>query len=124
MDITDAHLSTNKISLRFAPAARAARMWRRVPSGFRFAREAFKPTLTNSTNFVGKIPSVQGFVVIFTQCSAHAGSHSRSLLSAAAQGLADSSLANTFVRLPSLTMLFFSLFATFCQIAGFLEELD
>jgi hypothetical protein len=36
----------------------------------------------------GKTPSVQGFVVIFTACSAHAGSHSRSLLSATAHGLA------------------------------------
>jgi hypothetical protein len=45
-------------------------MWRRVPSGFRFVREAFKPTLTNSMNLMGKIPSVHGFVVIFTVCSA------------------------------------------------------
>src|SRR5262249_3495859 len=115
MDITDAHLRTNKISLRLAPAARAARMWRRVPSGFRFVREAFKPTLTNSTNLAGNTASVQGFVVIFTQCSAQAGSHSRSLFSAAVQGLADYSLAKTFVRLLLLTMLFFLVHPSFAK---------
>src|SRR5579859_7337034 len=62
-------------------------MWRRVPSGFRLVRPAFNPTDTNSTNFLGKTPSVQGFVVIFNASSAHLGSHSRSLPSAATQGL-------------------------------------
>jgi hypothetical protein len=47
-------------------------------------------------NFVGKTPSVQGFVVIFTACSAQVGSHSRSLLSAAAHGLAAWSLPEGF----------------------------
>ncbi len=56
-------------------------MWRRVPSGFRFVREAFKPTLTNSMNLMGNIPSICGFVVIFRVCSAQAGSHSLSWLS-------------------------------------------
>ena len=45
-------------------------MWRRVPSGFRFVREAFNPTSTSSMSLTGKTPSVQGFVVIFTACFA------------------------------------------------------
>src|SRR6516164_1641925 len=96
MDITDAHLRTNKISWRLAPAASAARMWRRVPSGFRFVRPAFNPTLANSINLMGKIPSIQGFVVIFTHSSAQDGSHSRNRLNAVAQGLAGCSPAKTF----------------------------
>src|SRR5215470_2508210 len=120
MDITDAHLRTNKISLRLAPAARAALMWRRVPSGFRFVREAFKATLTNSTNLRGKIPSVQGFVVIFTQSSAQAGSHSRSLFSAAAQGLADCSLIKAFARPLSLAIIALSFFTYLLPNRGLL----
>src|SRR5215470_17932327 len=96
MDITDAHLRTNRISWQLAPAAIAARMWRRVPSGFTFVREAFKPTQSNSMNFVGKIPSVHGFVVIFKACSAQAGSHSRNLFSATAHGLAGWPLPEAF----------------------------
>src|SRR6516225_1245111 len=96
MDITDAHFRANRISWRFAPAAMAARIWRRVPSGLRFVCAAFKATLTNSMNLVGKAPSVQGFVVILTACSAQRGSHSRSLLSAAAHGAAACSLLGVF----------------------------
>src|SRR5262245_34364848 len=87
MDMTEAHLRTNKISWRLAPAVMAARIWRRVPSGFKLAREAFNPMSTNSTNLFGKAPSDTGFDVIFTACPAQAASHSRSLFSAAAQGL-------------------------------------
>src|SRR5260221_1344070 len=96
MDITDAQFRTNKISLQLAPSARAARMWRRVPSGFRLVREAFKPTLINSMNLTGKIPSIQGLVVIFTECSAQVGSHSLSWFRAAAQGLTGCSLFEAF----------------------------
>jgi len=95
MDMTEAHLRTNKISWRFAPAAMAARIWRRVPSGFRLVREAVKPISTNSMNLVGKIPSADGFV-IFTACPAQTGSHSRSLFSAATQELAVWSLPGVF----------------------------
>src|SRR5258707_9959564 len=87
MDITDAHFRTNKISLQLAPSARAARMWRRVPSGVRLGREAFKPTLINSMNLTGKNPSIQGLVVIFTEGSSQVGSPSFCWFSAAAQGL-------------------------------------
>src|SRR5215469_12287025 len=93
MDITEAHLRTNKISWRRAPAAMAARIWRRVPSGFRLVREAFNPMSTNSMNLVGKTPSAKGFVVIFTACPAQTGSHSRSLFTAATQGLVAWSVA-------------------------------
>src|SRR5262249_48047 len=115
MDITDAHLRTNKISLRLAPAARAARMWRRGPPRFRFVRGAFKTTLTNLANLAGKTSALQRIVVNFHQSSAQAGSHSRSLFSAAVQGLADCSLAKTFVRLLLLTMLFFLVHPSFAK---------
>src|SRR5215475_15066943 len=94
-------------------------MWRRVPSGFRIVRPAFNPTLTNSINLIDKTPSVHGFVTIFTQRSAQAGSHSRSLSSAAAQGLAACSLAKAFAA-----MLCFSFFAVFAKSRTCLEELD
>src|SRR5260370_12929169 len=71
-------------------------MWGGAPSGLKFVCAAFRPTLTNSMNLVGKTPSFQGLVVIFTACSAQAGSHSRSLLSAAAHGLAAWSLPGAF----------------------------
>src|SRR5215469_2959735 len=96
MDMIDAVFRTNRISCLLAPAARAARMWRRVSVGLRFVCEAFKPTDTNSMNFVDRQLSVHGSVVIFTACSAQAGSHSRSLLSAAAHGFSTSPLPEVF----------------------------
>src|SRR5262249_4276980 len=99
-------LRTNRTSWRVAPAARAARMWRRVPSGFRPVRVAFNPTDTNSTNFLGKIPLVDGSVVIFTASSAQVGSHSRSLLSAATQELADRSAGEAFAISSPVAILF------------------
>ena len=42
IDMTDPHLRTKRISSRVAPASSAARMWRRVPSGFRLVQAAFK----------------------------------------------------------------------------------
>src|SRR5215469_5957629 len=104
MDMTDAHLRTNKIS------------WRRVPSGFRFVRPAFNPTLANSINLMCKIPSFQGFVVIFTHSSAQDGSHSRNRLNAVAQGLAGCSPAKTFAAIV------FSFFTLFCQVCRLLLE--
>src|SRR6516225_6861223 len=116
MDIPDAHFRTNKISCRFAPAAMAALIWRRVPSGLRFVCAAFKPTLTNSVNLVGKAPSVQGFVVILTACSAQRGSHSRSLLKAAAHGLAAWSLLRVFAVSSPVAIFFPSFSRAFCQL--------
>jgi len=72
------------ISSTVLPALNALLMRRR---GFRFVLEAFKPTLTSSMNLMGKIPSIHGFVVIFTVGSAQAGSHSLSWFRAAAQRL-------------------------------------
>src|SRR5216683_1929045 len=86
MDKTEAHLRTNKISSRIAPASSAARMWRRVPSALRFVQAAFKPTLTNSTNLRGRTLRVHGLVLILKQSSAHFGSHSRSVSKAESQG--------------------------------------
>src|ERR1700739_5009402 len=109
MDITDAHLRTNKISSRFAPAAIAARIWRRAPSGLRCAPAAFKPTQTSSINLTGKTSLVQGFVVIFTHSSAQAGSHSRSLFKAASQGLIECPLTESSVVSLLVTIFFFFL---------------
>src|SRR6266481_9849089 len=120
MDITDAHFRTKRISCLFAPAAMAARMCRRVPSGLRFVCAAFKPTLTSSMNLVGKTPSVQGFVVIFTACSAQAGSHSRSLLSAAAHGLAAWSLPGAFAVSSPVAIFFPPFSRVLCQSGIFL----
>src|SRR5262245_49071446 len=86
MDITEAHLSTKRISSRVAPAASAARMWRRVPSGLRLVQAAFNPMLTSSMNLRGRTPVTQGFVVIFTHVSAHCGSHWRSVFNARSHG--------------------------------------
>jgi hypothetical protein len=63
---------------------------------------------------MGKIPSVQGFVVIFTHSSAQDGSHSRNRLNAVAQGLAGCSLAKTFAAI-----WFFSFFTVFAKFADF-----
>src|SRR4029077_18270450 len=106
MDITDAHLRTNKTSSRVAPAAIADRIWRRIPSGLRCAPTAFKPTQTSSMNLRGKTPLVQGLVVIFTHCSAQAGSHSRSLFSAASQGLIERPFTESST-VPLLVTIFF-----------------
>ena len=84
--MTEAHLSTKRISSRVAPALSAARMWRRVPSGLRLVHAALRPTATNSMNLRGSTPSVHGFVVIVAQVAAHAGSHSLSLANAGSQG--------------------------------------
>src|SRR5215471_13047951 len=86
IDITEAHLSTKSISSRVAPAASAARMWRRVPSGLRLVQAAFNPTLTSSMNLRDSTPLVHGFVVIVTQVSAQAGSHCRSCSRAGSHG--------------------------------------
>src|SRR4029077_14619208 len=107
MDIIDAHFRTNKISSRFAQAAIAARIWRRTPSGLRCGPAAFKPTQTSSINLMGKRPLVQGSVVIFTHCSAQAGSHSRSLFTAASHGLMECSLPGAW-DVPLLVTIFFS----------------
>src|SRR4029453_11486880 len=64
----------------------AARIWRRVPSGLRVVHAAFNPTLTSSMNLRDSTPLVHGFVVIVTQVSDQAGSHSRRRASAGAQG--------------------------------------
>src|SRR5260370_14473129 len=106
MDITAATFKTNRISSRLAPASIAARMWRRGPTGLRFVLGEFKLILTSSINFADKTPSVQGFVVIFTHCSAQAGSHSRSLPSAASQGLVACSVTEAFAVPPSLAIFF------------------
>ena len=67
--ISEAPLRTKRISSRVAPASRAARMWRRVPSGLRLVQAAFSPTPTSSMNLRGRTPLVQGFVVIFGRTS-------------------------------------------------------
>src|SRR5271167_1336304 len=61
-------------------------MCRLVPSGFRLVQATFIATPINSTNFLGRTPSVQGLVVILRQVSAHSGSHSRSCAKAESQG--------------------------------------
>src|SRR5271156_1061453 len=86
MDKTDPHLRANKISSRVAPASSAARMWWRVPSGFRLVQAAFKLTLTNSINLRGRTESFHGLVLILKQSWAHFGSHSRSVSKAESQG--------------------------------------
>src|SRR5215813_8581743 len=111
MDMTEAHLRTNKISWRLAPAAMAARIWRRVPSGFRLAREAFNPTSTNSMNLEGSGPSDGEFVVSFTACSAQTVSHSRSLFNAFTQGLTD--WLNVSLPVSSAIAILFPLFLAF-----------
>src|SRR5713101_1305633 len=106
MDKTEAHLRTNKISSRIAPASSAARMWRRVPSGLRFVQAAFKPTLTNSINLRGRTPLVHGLVLILKQASAHFGSHSRSVSKGESQGPAGRSVASPMFSLSSLVIFF------------------
>src|SRR5262247_1735460 len=86
MDITEAHLSTKRISSRVAPAASAARMWRRVPSGLRLVQAAFNPMLTSSMNLRDSTPVLHGFVDILKHVPAHCGSHSSSVSNAASHG--------------------------------------
>src|SRR5215813_10042672 len=86
MDMTQAHLSTKRISSRVAPAWSAARMCRRVPAGLRLVQAAFNATPTSSTNFRGRIPLVHGFVVIATQASVHFGSQARRVSTDRSQG--------------------------------------
>src|SRR5262249_37062046 len=81
--ITEPHFSTKRISSRVAPASSAARIWRRVPSAFGFGQATFTATPASSMNFRGRAPLVPRVIVLFTQASAHFGSHSRSLLEAA-----------------------------------------
>src|SRR5574342_872429 len=104
MDITDAHLSTNRISSRVAPARSAARIWRRVPSGLRLVQAAFNATPTSSTSLRGRTPLVQGFVVIFTHVPAHCGSHSRSVTTAASHGPVAFVVAGVFVGVSAFTI--------------------
>jgi hypothetical protein len=54
IDIADAILKTMRISSRLAPASRAVRIWRRLPSGLRLVQAAFKPTLTSAANLRGE----------------------------------------------------------------------
>ena len=86
IDMTAPHLRTKRTSCRVAPASSAPRMWRRVPSGLRLVHAALSATLTSSMNLRGRTPDVHGLVVIFTQVSAQAGSHSRSIAKAGSHG--------------------------------------
>jgi hypothetical protein len=87
-DVIDASFSTIRISSRDAPAARAARMWRRAPSGLSPADAAFSAKLISSTVLRGRTAEVDGLVVILKQVSAHTGSHSRSSSTASSQEVA------------------------------------
>src|SRR5271157_6240931 len=82
----EAIFNTVRISSRVAPAWSAARMWRRVPSGFRLVQAAFNATPISSTSFRCRIPPVQGFVVMLRQVSAHFGSHLCNWARASPQG--------------------------------------
>ena len=84
--MTEAIFRIIRISSRVAPASSARRMWRRVPSGFRFVQAAFTARLINSIVFRGRTPFLHGSVVIFTHASAQFGSYSRSVSNAASHG--------------------------------------
>lgn len=86
MDITDAIFSTVSISSRVAPAAMAALMCRRVPSGLRLVQAALRPTPTSSTNFRGSTPFAQGSSVMDAHVVAHDGSQPSIVPSAESQG--------------------------------------
>ena len=85
-DMTEAILSTIRISSRLAPASSAARMWRRVSSRLRFVQAAFKATPISSTVLRGRTPEARGLVDMFTHVSAHFGSLWRSWASAVSHG--------------------------------------
>jgi hypothetical protein len=86
IDRSDAIFRTIRISSRLAPACSAARMCRRVPSGLRFVHAALTATPISSTSLRGKMPVVQGLVLICSQASAQTGSHARSRASTGSQG--------------------------------------
>src|SRR5450755_2534943 len=73
------HLITIRISSRVAPAASAARIWRRVPSALRFVLEDWSAMQISSMSLTGKTPLVHGFVLIFRYFSAQSASHSVNL---------------------------------------------
>ena len=89
MAIPEAILRIMRISSRVAPAASAARMCRRVPSGFRFVQAAFSATPTSSTNLRGRMPLSQGLSVMVAQIAAHDDSQLRSFSSAESHGPVD-----------------------------------
>src|SRR5271169_6470643 len=86
MEMSEAILRTIRISSRVAPAWSAARMCRRVPSGFKFVQAAFSATPINSTNLRERTPLVHGFVVILRQVSAHSESHFHNWANAESHG--------------------------------------
>ena len=82
IDSSDAIFTTVRISFGVAPAASAARMWRRVPSACKFVQAAFTAMQISSTSLSGRMPLVHGSVVNLRQASAQLASNSRSLSSA------------------------------------------
>ena len=80
-------------------------MWRRVPSGLRLVHAALSATLTSSMNLRGRTPDVHGLVVIFTQVSAQAGSHSRSVAKAGSHGPDSPTEAAADVTLDALSLM-------------------
>ena len=68
IDSSDAIFTTVSTSFGVAPAASAARMWRRVPSACKFVQAAFTAMQISSTSLSGRMPLVHGSVVNLRAC--------------------------------------------------------